>query len=85
VLPYLRDAMSSCLDQLDAELPRTAQGELCPESIGLHASIAQLCQPDPDERGHPLNAGAGSDPYSVERFISFFSSASKTLRIRERG
>lgn len=84
VLPFLRDATGECMALLDAELPRNEADELCPEAIAFRAAIFQLCDPDPQHRGNPLNILNGVDKYALDRYISMFSSHSKTLRIRER-
>jgi len=84
ILPFLRDAFGRSMEAFDAELPRDDAGALLPESIALRASVAQLCDPDPRRRGHPLNRQGNQDRYSVERYVSLFDSSAKTLRIRER-
>jgi serine/threonine protein kinase len=82
VLPYVRDAFGECMIVFESELPKDAKGNLIPEAIALKATIAQLCEPDPDLRGHPLNKTDGNK-YGVERYISQFDSQSKILRLRE--
>jgi serine/threonine protein kinase len=83
VLPYVRDAVGRSMEFFDAELPKTAQGDLIHEAEELRAAVLQLCDPDPRRRGHPRNVG-GRSQYSVERYIALFDRLAKRLAVRER-
>jgi len=65
VLPYVRDAFERALEQIEVDIPKDIR-------TGVITTIRQLCEPDPNLRGHPDNRIGYSNRYSVERFISFF-------------
>ena len=50
---------------------RTASAD---ELAGL---VTQLCNPDPQLRGHPKNIGYRGDRYSLERYVSIFDRLAK--------
>ena len=35
-------------------------------------SVKQLCNPDPEKRGHPIDVKRGQNQYNLERYISIF-------------
>lgn len=60
VLPFVRDAFGRALLRVENEIPDTVRGDLM-------RMIRQLCDPDPEVRGHPRNRGV---PYELERYIN---------------
>lgn len=73
ILPYFRDGFTSALRDLERELPLTDTGQLTPVGQQFFTSISQLCEPDPNLRGHPLERSGKQDPYNVRRYISLFN------------
>jgi len=63
VLPYVKAAFGAVLAELKPLLPLEFAEELL-------AMIAQLCEPDPMLRGHPMNRIGHQDQYSLQRYIS---------------
>jgi eukaryotic-like serine/threonine-protein kinase len=67
VLPFVRDAFDGVADELDQALP-----PFCKERLG--PAFRELCDPEPEKRGHPQAHGARyGDPYAVERYVSLFN------------
>ncbi|MGB7587240.1 MAG: serine/threonine-protein kinase [Solirubrobacterales bacterium] len=67
VLPFVRDAFDGVADQLDQVLP-----VFCRDRLG--SAFRELCDPEPEKRGHPQARGSRhSDPYAVERYVSLFN------------
>lgn len=64
VLPYLKDAFQRVLECYRQNLPTPLQKDLV-------EIVAQLCEPDPRLRGHPMDRGLNQ--YSMERYISRFN------------
>jgi serine/threonine protein kinase len=60
VLPFVRDAFGRALLKVKDVMPPEIRTELM-------AMIRQLCDPDPDLRGHPSNRGV---PYELERYLN---------------
>ena len=65
VVPYLREAMDAVLEEVRAE----SEEEIAAEMVEL---IGYLCDPDPDERGHPKNIAGAGGRCGLERFVSRF-------------
>ena len=64
VLPYVQAAFAQILRDLRQAIPRGFVDDV----VEL---IKQLCDPDPQKRGHPKNRlNNNSNPYSVERYVS---------------
>ncbi len=63
VLPYLQAAFGGALSDLLVTFPDDLRDDLV-EMVG------QLCEPDPDRRGHPLSRIGYVNRYSFERYIS---------------
>jgi eukaryotic-like serine/threonine-protein kinase len=60
-LPYLQAAFADALQEFGEHVHGSFRGSLM-------EMVKQLCDPDPDRRGHPLNRG--SSRFSLERYIS---------------
>lgn len=65
VLPYVRHAYSRTLERIKADLPERIRDALL-------TAIAQLCDPDPEQRGHPLERTQNGQRYSLQRYVSLF-------------
>ena len=65
VLPFVRAAHERAIEDFEKHIPIEIRS-----SIGQ--CVRQLCDPDPQLRGHPKNRGPHSNPYSLERYVSFF-------------
>ena len=39
----------------------------------IASSVKQLCNPDPEKRGHPIDIRRRHNPYNLERYISIFN------------
>jgi serine/threonine protein kinase len=64
ILPYLRDGFEKAVEQFSVCLPPQLKME-------LSTIVRQLCDPDPNLRGHPENRnGVSANPHSLERFVS---------------
>jgi eukaryotic-like serine/threonine-protein kinase len=75
VLPYVRDAFGRATDVLGDHV---ANARLREE---LKVMLRQLCDPDPQLRGHPLNRRGVSSPLSVERYVSSFDLLARRAEI----
>ena len=64
VLPYIRHALGQALDDVAPYIPEQVRDELL-------VVTRQLCEPDPDLRGHPRNR-APSTRYSLDRYVTHF-------------
>ena len=78
VLPYVRDAHDLAFSEVESQLPKEIE-----ESLG--ESIRQLCDPDPQLRGHPRSRSFGGNPYSLERYVSRFDLLARKAELRMRG
>ena len=82
VLGQVRAAYARALDRVANDIPTEA-----PYREELLQCIRQLCDPDPDLRGHPVTratlAGTGN-VYDLERYISIFDRLALEAGIHER-
>lgn len=66
VLPHLIEATDKIAEKFAARL--------APYGLETIADrYLELCHPDPRFRGHPRSRGRFTDPYSPERYVSFFN------------
>lgn len=70
VLPFVRDSFSRVLDTCRQQIPVAQHNDVVP-------IIAELCEPDPQLRGHPKNRGRNVAQFSLERYISRFDLLAK--------
>jgi len=67
ILPHLKRAFGLALEEFRQEVDEGFRNDLT-------TMVRQLCEPDPDLRGHPLNLAAlGGNKQSLERYISAFN------------
>lgn len=65
VLPYLQRAFTQMIRELRLEIrPDIADA--------VAELVEQLCNPDPELRGHPRNILSSGNQYSLERYVSAF-------------
>lgn len=64
-LPYVRDAFDLSVAEIEGKIPASVRAD-------LKLALSQLCEPDPDNRGHPSNIRGAGARFSVERYISLF-------------
>jgi len=75
VLPYVRVAFDRAMDVLEVSLPPKIANVLMP-------IIRQLCDPDPELRGHPnTRAMRHGNPYSLERYRTEFDLLARRAEI----
>ncbi len=72
VLPYLRESMETVVSDIEADIPEIIRNEFI-------INIRYLCEPDPSERGHPLERLENRNKYSLEKFISSYDLMAKKL------
>ena len=66
VLPYLQHVFAQIIREIPEKIRIDSSGEIA-------LVIQQLCNPDPERRGHPKNIGLSSgNRYSLERYVSIF-------------
>lgn len=65
VVPYIRNAFHETLIDLEKEVKKHTT-KICDEIILM---ARQLCEPDPNFRGHPINRKQ-NNPFRLERYIS---------------
>ena len=73
VLPYLQHVFTEIIREFREKIWIDFADELA----GL---VTQLCNPDPQLRGHPKNIGYRGDRYSLERYVSVFDRLAKKAR-----
>ena len=62
VLPYIQEAFSRVLEDLEENIPEIVRAEILP-------IIRELCNPDLSRRGYPKRIGM-YDQYSLERYVT---------------
>ena len=70
VLPYLQQVFSQIARELRQYIPADFADPII-------ESVKQLCDPDPQKRGHPNSMRHGIDQYSLERYVSKFDLLAK--------
>jgi serine/threonine protein kinase len=84
VLPYLIDALELSLDELKRELVNYYSEEAIVSE--LLECTRQLCNPEINKRGHPVNRQRKGNTLSLERYITIFDRTAKKyglLRLRK--
>lgn len=74
VLPYIRDAFGHALDAVEVQI---AHPDLRNELMTI---IRELCDPDPNLRGHPA-IRASQNPYNLERYVTRFNNLARRSEI----
>lgn len=79
-LPYVNNAFERVLEKVTEEVKlKVKDKELTKEIVTI---IKQLCHPEPDKRGHPLNRMVDINKYSLERYITQFSRLTNKFEIK---
>ena len=63
VLPYVREAFARSIGNIRKNMQTKHSNEII-------RIVRQLCDPDPERRGHPLNHKSKGSSYSLERYVS---------------
>lgn len=79
VLPFIRDAFDQVAIALEEAIPISSRGR-------LGAAFRELCDPEPEKRGHPKEKNARhGDRFSVNRYVSLFNLEARRAEHRLRG
>ena len=73
VLPYLRDAFGLAIDRFSMHVPDQYRERLT-------TVVQQLCEPDPNLRGHPRSRLSLGNSYRLDRYISLFDLLATSAR-----
>lgn len=77
VLPHVRQAHDLAFEEFEEQIPGEIRGILGP-------AVRQLCEPDPQRRGHPRTLSQRVNRYSVQRYISIFDRIARIAEMRLR-
>ena len=77
VLPYLQSAFLEAIREIKSEIPQ--------EFSKTSEAIQQLCNPDPELRGHPRSIMSDGNQYSLERYVSIFGNLAKRAELSLQG
>lgn len=75
VLPYIVHVFTQIIRELRERIHPNVSEE-------LSKLIEQLCNPDPERRGHPKNILSSGNQYSLERYVSTFDCLAKRAEWR---
>jgi len=75
VLPYLQSAFSCAVEKVTTQIDLSVREELT-------QVIVELCNPNPEERGHPKARSSIGSSYSLERYVSVFDRLATRSLIR---
>jgi len=78
LLPVLSLSFGSVLDAFERSISEQSL------AAGLREVVEQLCHPDPDRRGHPLNQGHPETRYSLRRYGNKFDILARKAEIKLR-
>jgi serine/threonine protein kinase len=73
VLPALSAAFDLALAQFERDVPDFLKAE-------MRQTVAELCEPDPTRRGHPMNHY--QNQFSLERYVSRFDRLAHVARLQ---
>jgi serine/threonine protein kinase len=74
VLPYVRVAFDRAVEEFGQSLSESVATRLVP-------IVQQLCDPDPELRGHPRTRAHHGNPYSLERYVAEFDLLARRAEI----
>lgn len=69
-LPYVKTAFGAALAEIEHALPKWPREDLL-------SMVRELCEPDPEMRGHPLNRQGHQNKYGLHRYVTRLDSLSK--------
>ena len=70
VLPYLQHVFTQIIRELRQNIRTDVADDIA-------NTVKQICNPDPELRGHPRNIKSRGNQYSLERYISIFDRLAK--------
>ena len=70
ILPYIQHAFLEIIREIQVGIPKEYGDDVT-------NIVKQLCNPDPELRGHPTNISSGVGRYSIERYVSLFDRLAK--------
>ena len=70
ILPYIQHIFLEIIREMRQNIPEKYRHEIA-------CLVKQLCNPDPEQRGHPINISSGVGRYSLERYVSIFDRLAK--------
>jgi len=74
VLPNLRAAFAEAVEYVEREVPDSCRTEVT-------EIVRQLCDPDPNLRGHPKNRREAARSCSLERYVTQFDLLAKRAEL----
>lgn len=77
VLPFIRSAYCLAIEEFSSQVDERIRPELC-------KSLKELCEPDPELRGHPRDKIGVGNPYSLRRYTSLFNLLARKLEFFSR-
>lgn len=77
VLPHYRNAFDFSVNDFNSFLPVEIKQDLV-------TILRELCEPDPEYRGHPKNRQGHQNQYSLERYVSIFDLLAVRCEVRLR-
>ncbi|MBX8802532.1 hypothetical protein HBA92_17460 [Ochrobactrum sp. MR28] len=77
IVPILQNHFTEVLNDVRNALPESVVDELT-------TAASQLCNLDPNKRGHPQEQNKKSNPYSLVRYIALFDKLAKQADIQTR-
>lgn len=66
VMPFLRRAFVQAIQHVSPQIPEMIRKDII-------EVVQELCDPDPERRGHPKNLGSPMGALSLERYVSKFN------------
>lgn len=83
-LPYWQQALHALLSEFQSVGTGRYGPKVANEIDSLKRMVLELCDPDPLQRGHPLNRTGQQDPYGLQRYISALAAAKAKLKVKSR-
>ena len=77
LLPTIRLVFSQVLEELATCLPEDR-----PSAERILEAVRQLCDPEPQRRGHPKNILSEGSSYALERYVSMFNLVATRAELR---
>ncbi|MCW2366576.1 serine/threonine protein kinase [Sphingobium sp. B7D2B] len=82
VEPYWREAFARLMTDFSERLNSVVPEHLADLRHQLFKVVSELCEPQPELRGHPLSRSSTQNRYSVERYISMFDSMRRKAELK---
>ena len=74
VLPFVRQAFVKSISMMEATVPDTLKAPIA-------RMVGELCDPDPNQRGHPKNRIGHLSKYGLERYVSQFNLLARKVEL----